>query len=217
MLFRGLKLAVAATVLALLVGCGGGSKPVVTPQPAGPTLPPVATRVAITPTAVAGHATGTRTGIGVVDRAIAAVESGDEAQLLSVLSFHKYPCDGRQAAGSAPCPAGVSAGTEVDAVFFSRCDGLYLAKGTADLGSAVRNFMHESSGSKPVDPEVYAVTEVNPARFTSPLPFKYLIIFVSGHSLLVDDAGVTHIGSPCGEVGPADLFHPSDKVILAPV
>jgi hypothetical protein len=217
MLFRGWSVATAVLVMVLVVACGGDSNPSPTAEPAAPTLPPVATRVSTTPTPVAGHATGTRTGIEVVDKAIAAVESGDATQLLSLLSFHKYPCDNRTAAGSAPCPAGVSAGTEVDVVSFSRCDGMYLAKGTADLGTALRSFMHESSDSKPVDPGVYAVTEVNPTRFSSPLPFKYLIIFVSGHSLLLDDAGVTHVGSPCGDVGPADLFHPSDKVILAPV
>jgi hypothetical protein len=68
-----------------------------------------------------------------------------------------------------------------------------------------------------VQPQLYAVTEVSASRVTSALPFRYLVIFVSGHSVLIDDAGITHLTSPCGDVGPAQLFHPADTVILAPV
>ena len=188
-----------------------------TSAPAGPTLPPIATRPAVPATPVAGHPAGTRTNIPAVDAAIAAIEDGDEARVIAALSFHPLPCDARGTSRAAPCPAGVQNGSEVDSVAVARCDASFLAKGTSDLGSAVRQYVRGGGDAPAVQPRVYAVTEVSPARVTSALPFRYLVIFVSGHSMLVDDVGITHLVAPCGEVGPAQLFHPADEVVLAPV
>jgi hypothetical protein len=209
---------VGVLVAFAVLACGGSDdRPgLPTSAPAGPTLPPIATRPAVTPTPVAGHPLGTRTNVPAVDTAIAAMESGDEVAVIAALSFHPLPCDARGSPRAAPCPSGVQNGSNVDAVALARCEPAYLAKGTADLGSAVRQYVRGGDGAA-VQPRVYAVTEVSQSRVTSPLPFKYLVIFVSGHSLLVDDAGITHLVSPCGDVGPAQLFHPADRVILAPV
>ena len=152
-----------------------------------------------------------------VDAAIAAFETGDEARVLAALSFHPLPCDARGTSSAAPCPSGVQNGSNVDAVALARCDTSFLAKGTADLGSAVRQYVRGGGDVSAVQPRVYAVTEVSQSRVTSALPFRYLVIFVSGHSVLVDDVGITHLASPCGDVGPAQLFHPADRVVLAPV
>jgi hypothetical protein len=152
-----------------------------------------------------------------VDAAIAAVESGDESRVIAVLSFHPLPCDARGSSSAAPCPAGVQNGSNVDSVSVVRCDASYVAKGTSDLGSAVRLWMRGGGDATAVVPRVYAVTEVSQSRVTSALPFRYLVIFVSGHSLLVDDAGITHVGLPCGDVGASQLFHPADQVVLGPV
>jgi len=205
--------------LVVLCACGGGDggNGLPTSAPAGPTLPPIATRPAVTATPVAGHPLGTRVNIPAVDAAIAAFETGDEAGVLAALSFHPLPCDARGTSRAAPCPAGVQNGSNVDSVALAQCDTVFLAKGTADLGSALRLYVRGGGDAKAVQPRVYAVTEMSQSRVTSSLPFRYLVIFVSGHSVLIDDVGITHLASPCGDVGPAQLFHPADRVVLAPV
>jgi hypothetical protein len=214
-----LGLVIACFVTVFLVACGGndGGPGLPTSAPAGPTLPPIATRPAVTATPVAGHPVGTRVNVPAIDAAIAAFESGDEARVLAALSFHPLPCDARGTSRAAPCPAGVQNGSNVDSVALAQCDTVFLAKGTADLGSAVRQYVRGSGDAKAVQPRVYAVTEVSQSRVTSALPFRYLVIFVSGHSVLIDDAGITHLASPCGDVGPVQLFHPADMVVLGPV
>ena len=213
-----LHLLLAGVFTAVLIACGGGDGPnLPTSAPAGPTLPPIATRPAVTPTPVAAHSLGTRTNVPAVDRALAALESGDEVQVINALSFHPLPCDARGSSRAAPCPTGVQNGTNVDAVAFARCDSAHLVKGTSDLGSAVRQYIRGGGDTGALKPNVVAVTEVSPSRVTSALPFRYLAIFASGHSVLIDDAGITHLAAPCGDVGPEQLFHPADTVILAPV
>ncbi len=206
-------------VVTLLVACGGGDggTGVPTSAPAGPTLPPIATRPVVTATPVAGHPAGTRTNVPVIDAGIAAFEAGDETRVLSALSFHPVPCDARGTSRAAPCPSGVQHGSHVDSVALARCETSFLAKGTADLGTALRQYVRGGGDTVAVQPRVYAVTEVSQSRVTSALPFRYLVIFVSGHSLLIDDAGITHLASPCGDVGPVQLFHPADRVVLGPV
>jgi len=210
---------VLTLVFLLLIACGGDDSETGLPTsaPAGPPLPPIATRPALAATPVTGHPLGTRVNVPVVDAAIAAFESGDEARVLAALSFHPLPCDARGASRAAPCPAGVQNGSNVDSVALARCDTSFLAKGTADLGSALRQYMRGGGDATAVQPRVYAVTEVSQSRVTSALPFRYLVIFISGHSLLIDDAGITHLAMPCGDVAPAQLFHPADRVVLAPV
>jgi hypothetical protein len=215
----GFRATVLSLTLVLLVACGGddGDSGQPASAPAGPTLPPIATRPAVTATPVAGHPAGTRVNVPVVDAAIAALESGDEARVVAVLSFHPLPCDARGTSRAAPCPAGVQNGSNVDSVALARCDTAFLAKGTADLGSALRQYMRGGGDAPAVLPRVYAVTEVSQSRVTSALPFRYLVIFVSGHSLLINDAGITHLALPCGDVAAPQLFHPADRVLLAPV
>jgi hypothetical protein len=166
------------------------------------------------PTPVAAYPEGTRTGIPVIDRVLDAIEPGDPAEFEALLSFHPYRCDNAPAgtAGSNPCPPGVAQGSAVDVIAVGGCDVSFVARERSTLGEAVNMFVRAASIQ-----DVYAVTEVQTGRLASPLPLRYLIILSGAYTLLLDDSGVTHLGLPCGGVGPAELYHPADRAILEPV
>ena len=203
----------------LAIACGGdgaeGPSPTDTSAPAGPTLPPVPTQPPrATSTPVATHPSGARTNVAVIDGVLDALADGDAEGLYDQLSFHPYRCDNAPAGteGSNPCPPGVPEGSAVDVVAEGGCEVRFLARELSSLVSEVVGYTREASAQG-----VYAVTEVQQGRLASPLPLRYLIILSGGYTLLLDDAGVTHLGLPCGGVGPADLYHPADRAILAPL
>lgn len=212
-----------ALLLVVVTACSGGdddASPAVTPSPAatsapaGPTLPPFPTRgPQPSPTPVAGHEPGTRTGVEVVDATLAALEARDVAALVALLSFHPYRCNAAPAGtfGSNPCPPGVSEGAPVQVIAAGGCEVVFLARERASFELDIQTYIEATTGQS-----LFAVTEVQEGRLLSPLPLKYLIILTGGHSLLLDDVGVTHLATPCEGVGAADLFHPADTAILAP-
>jgi hypothetical protein len=213
-----LRWLLAPLLLLLAAACGGGeggegSSP--SPPPVTATLPPIPTQAPQpSPTPVNAHPAGTRTGVAVIDGVLAALEAGDAAALTGLLSFHPYRCDNAPAGteGANPCPPGVAAGSPVDVVAAGGCEVEFLARQRAGLAAEIAGYVAAAGGQR-----VYAVTEVQEGRLASPLPLRYLIILAGGHTLLLDDAGVTHLGLPCDNVGPAQLFHPRDRAILAPV
>ena len=205
------------------MSCGGGGngtssdtpEPIATSAPAGPTLPPFPTRPPQpTATPVTVYPSGTRTDIAVIDRALDALESGDEAAFMAQLSFHPYRCENAPAGveGSNPCPPGVAEGSPVDVIASGGCEVTFLARDRADLSTKIGAFFEAAKQQG-----LYAVTEVQAGRLASPLPLRYLIILSKGYSLLLDDEGITHLGLPCEGVGAAQLFHPADRPILAPI
>ncbi len=211
-------LLVLPLVLLLVAACGGGDdatpSPTATSAPAGPTLPPFPTQAPQpTATPVTTYARGTRTDIEVIDNALDAIESGDPAAVTQQLSFHPYRCDNAPAGveGSNPCPPGVAEGSPVDVIAAGGCDVKFLARDRANLDTEVAAFEQTVATQA-----VYAVVEVQEGRLASPLPLRYLIILSGGYSLLLDDEGITHLGLPCDNVGPAELYHPADKPILPP-
>ena len=208
-------------VALLAVACGGGDGPdAASPTPietptVAPTLPPIATRSPLaTATPVTAYPPGTRTGIEVIDGVLDAVEAGDGEALMAVLSFHPYRCDNAPAGveGSNPCPPGVQEGSAIDVVALGGCEVSFLARQRADVEQQVLEFVTTASRQ-----QVYAVAEVQEGRLASPLPLRYMVILSGGYSLLLDDAGVTHLGLPCDSVGPAQLYHPADRPILPPL
>jgi hypothetical protein len=216
-------LCVLAMMFVLVLACGGSDgsgdgdaqDPTATLAAIGPTLPPVPTREAFpTPTPVAGHPEGTHTGVAVIDQVLDALDSGDPTALEPLLSFHPYRCDTAPAgtAGSNPCPPGVADGSAVDVIAIGECDVSYVASGRANLADEVRMFVAAASKQ-----DVYAVTEVQEGRLASPLALRYLVILSGGYTMLLDDAGITHLGRQCDNVGPAQLYHPADRPILAPL
>jgi hypothetical protein len=212
-------LLVLPVVLFLAAACGADDNETpsatATSAPAGPTLPPFPTRAPQpTATPVTTYAVGTRTDIEVVDGVLAALESGDPAALTAQLSFHPYRCDNAPTGteGSNPCPPGVADGSPVDVVAAGGCDVTFLARDLASLDSEVADYARTAA-----EQGIYAVSEVQEGRLASPLPLRYLIILSGGYSLLLDDAGVTHLGLPCEGVGPAELYHPADRPILPPL
>jgi len=211
-----------ATMFLLVLACGGdddtGAGDGDAPRPTAtfaPTLPPVPTREPLpTPTPVAAHPDGTRTGVAVIDRVLDAIDPGDAAAFEGLLSFHPYRCDRAPAgtAGSNPCPPGAVDGSAVDVIAVGGCDVSYVARERSSLGEEVNKFVRAASIQ-----DVYAVSEVQEGRLASPLPLRYLVILSGGYTMLLDDAGVTHLGLPCDNVGPAELYHPADRAILAPL
>lgn len=209
----------APLLFLLAAACGGGSGDEELSaghtETVAPTLPPIATRAPEpSATPVNAHPPGTRTGVQVVDAVLVALESGEPAELTAVLSFHPYRCDNAPAGveGSNPCPPGVPPGSPVDVIAAGGCKVAFVARELAGLNAEIASFMQAAAGHG-----VYAVTEVQAGRLASPLPLRYLIILAGGHTLLLDDAGVTHLGLPCDAVGPAEVFHPADRPILAPL
>jgi hypothetical protein len=203
--------------LLLLTACSGDGGESSTPTPAAtlaPTLPPFPTQAPQpTSTPVNAYPPGTRTGIEVIDKVIAALASGDPQAVLDHLSFHPYPCTNAPSGtdGSNPCPPGVPEGSPVDVIASGGCKVSFLARDRASLSTDVATFEQAAATQG-----IYAVVEVQEGRLQSPLPLRYLIILSGGYSLLLDDAGITHLGLPCEGVGPAQLFHPADHPILPP-
>jgi hypothetical protein len=202
--------------MALSLGCGDGEQlsATVTATPA-PTLPPIATRLpAATSTPVNAYPPGTRTGVQVIDDALDAIEAGDPAAFMQQLSFHPYRCDNAPAgvAGANPCPAGVPEGSVVEVIALGGCDVVFIAREQPELADEVAEFVRATRGQG-----VYAASELQEGRLSSPLPLRYMVILSGGYSLLLDDRGVTHLGLPCDSVGPAQLYHPADRPILPPL
>lgn len=212
--------AVAVLSLVLAAACGGGSDEEEPPStstsaPAGPTLPPFPTRAPRpTPTPVNTYEAGEHTNIAVIDAALDALEKGDSASVMEQLSFHPYRCDNAPpgTVGSNPCPPGVAEGSPVDVIASGGCEVSFLARESTDLAADVQAFVEAAATQG-----LYAVSEVQPGRLASPLPLRYLIILSGGYSLLLDDAGITHLGLPCEGVGPAEVYHPADRPILPPL
>ena len=212
----------APGVLLLTVACGGSGgdeaswpSTGVVQSSAAPTLPPIATRAPQpSATPVNAYPPGTRTGVAVIDAALAALESGDAALFTAQLSFHPYRCDNAPAGveGSNPCPPGVAEGSPVEVIAFGSCKATFVAREDAGFQGDIESYVSVAS-----EQGTYAVTEVQEGRLASPLPLRYLVILSRGFTLLLDDAGVTHIGLPCGAVGPAQLYHPADRPILPPL
>jgi hypothetical protein len=65
----------------------------------------------------------TRVGIPPVDRAIAAVVSGDGAEFTSLFQFTEMPCSARFIRPLPFCPDGVPEGTVIPAFRFNQCEG----------------------------------------------------------------------------------------------
>lgn len=223
MVGRALTVLLIASVLAAACGGDGGepassrSPSAASPSPtvAGPpTIPPLPTlppRPTATP--VATHPQDVRTEIEVIDRTLDALVENDADAVVDQLSFHPHGCNAlpSDADGSNPCPPGTEEGDPVDVIAFGDCDISYLAESRAGLRTRVRSFVQDAS-----EQGLYAVVEVAEGRLSSPLPLQYLIILSGGHTLLLDEAGITHLGVPCGSIRPAEVFHPADTPILAP-
>lgn len=210
---------VLAVAVGLAVACSGGgdsASPTATSTSAAPraTLPPFPTRAPQpTSTPVATYDTGTRTEIDVIDGVLEALEARDDVALTGMLSFHPYRCNNVPLSvdGANPCPPGVSEGSPVDVIAMGGCEVAFLARERANLGAKVADFVREAAGQG-----VFAVTEVQTGRLSSPLPIRYLIILSGGYALLLDDSGITHLAIPCAGVEAATLYHPADRPILPP-
>lgn len=95
-----------------------------TPQASATPRPPTATP---TPLPSPTPAASAPTGIGAVDRAIAAVQSRDANRLASLFHLEALACSNAAGLGGPPqCKAGEAPGTKVNVLYTSSCDGHYL-------------------------------------------------------------------------------------------
>ncbi|MFN0096435.1 MAG: hypothetical protein ACKVVT_16875 [Dehalococcoidia bacterium] len=142
---RSIAIGLFATAAFVTGACGQGSDERQTPVPAGtptaaqvsPTPPPstpspttvTPAAAAPTPTTPAGlYAPGTRTGVPVVDRALAAIETRDPKTLQTAFRYQPVPCNNDATTGFPPCPAGAAQGTRVDAVLTAQCHLGWVSK-----------------------------------------------------------------------------------------
>ncbi|GAB4333251.1 MAG: hypothetical protein Kow0010_19510 [Dehalococcoidia bacterium] len=80
--------------------------------------------------APAVHPEGTRTGNPDIDPVIAAIESGDPAEIVSVTRFTTVECVAEsQGIGSPPiCPSGTPEGTPIEVLPGASCEGYYIPR-----------------------------------------------------------------------------------------
>lgn len=80
----------------------------------------------------------TRTGIADVDPVIAAVASGDRAQIESLISYTTAPCTTREGFGGPPkCKEGEAEGTMIEAVPMISSEGGFIRKEELDIWTGV--------------------------------------------------------------------------------
>jgi len=124
-------------VSAFMVACSGDSEsaPSATPTPGQSTATPLpatatpvpATTAPATPTAVTQP--GATTGIPAIDRVVTSVRARDVSAVVAQVGWQRIPCTTAQGLGGPPpCRSGEVAGTAVEVVFSSSCDGAYLRR-----------------------------------------------------------------------------------------
>ena len=183
-----LSLVAFLTLALVLAACSKGeaSNPV---EEATPT--PVVTQTA---GGQQGGSTSAPTGIAAVDRVIAAVQADDASKLAGQAKFEALACTTAQGLGGPPgCRPGEAAGTVVNVLFTSSCDGHYIRQD--ELGGLVNRFL-EGEG------KLAGVYKHNGLLFPSS---QYILVYSFAtpqgslaRVLCVSDGGIVGVTFGCG-------------------
>jgi hypothetical protein len=193
-----LRLYVLLAFLAALASsaCGGGAQ-------SSPTVPAaIATELPVATPPVNVHPSGTRIGMASIDAALDAIERRDAARLTSQLAVVSATCTNEPVYPGYALPCGPGqAGTTIDIIVYNRCRmGESQIVLRSDAAPAVAAFIADRPSG------LVSVTRMG----TSPYDGPYGVAFASGHTILLDDTGVTTLMLPCPgvPVGPPPLGPP---------
>lgn len=160
-----------------------------------PTLSPVPLHTAVP---IQGASGGRRTGITVIDDVIVATENKDASTLFEMVQPYKCPAN-----LPIPCPPGV-----VDVLGSAECQAGFEPYQSSAVRARFNRWIET------VDSRVYAVLQQGVSGLPS-VGGKYLVLFKSGHGLVLNEAGVTYLYFPCGNVDA--VVDPAASFILAPM
>lgn len=170
---------------------------------ASPTASPSATTApgaSDVPWAVPVHAPGTRTGVDIVDRVIAAAEAGDVATLVTLAAFRDVECEDSET-GMHPyqCPPGVPDGTLVSAVSAAYSERTFISPDGMEQAIAEAFFRLLGQGAD-LALRLYAVAELDEDPFEAGSTYRVLLAFPdgTGRQLWVSADGIAVVWFGCG-------------------
>jgi hypothetical protein len=175
--------------------------------PAGYLVPPP-------PGGLSGLDAARRSGIPLVDAILDAARAGDEAAMARLIQYTPVACSEPGQIGTLPCPPGTAAGTAVDALPISACEGGYAfpAEAARQLVDVARAPLYAVMAPRP--PERQAGT---PALTDSSAGVVLLASRGRGAAALsIGAQGVTNVRRGCSVLHPEWLVGNDQPAFLLP-